>query len=100
VKLTHWLAGWNMPGYLPETEPVAFNTRDEALGYLADETERWAQDAWGDESGLDEVYMNLSAALEHDRGNTTGDVNHVSMAGNVSLWVTLKPGPLPEAEDA
>ena len=30
-------AYWNIPGYLPDVEPVDFDTEDEALRYLADE---------------------------------------------------------------
>lgn len=33
-------AYWNVPGYLPDVEPVDFDTKDEALRYLADEI--WA----------------------------------------------------------
>ena len=37
-------AYWNIPGYLPDYEPLEFDTRDEALRYLADEILNW----WGD----------------------------------------------------
>lgn len=37
-----YTAGWNMPGYLPDSEPVAFQTADEAREYLADEMRREA----------------------------------------------------------
>lgn len=32
-----WVAGWNMPGYLPEMEPVEFDSRNEATEFLVNE---------------------------------------------------------------
>ncbi|WP_163831995.1 hypothetical protein [Spartinivicinus ruber] len=32
-----YLAGWNVPGYLPEVEPATFSTHSEALDYIKDE---------------------------------------------------------------
>lgn len=45
----------NIPGYLPESEPVAFDSAREAWDYLIDELERdelaWAPDDWNDTDG-------------------------------------------------
>lgn len=30
-----YVAGWNRPGYLPESEPQAFDTFDDAVRYIA-----------------------------------------------------------------
>jgi hypothetical protein len=35
--MTNWVAGWNMPGCLPESDPVEFDTWVEARDYLRDE---------------------------------------------------------------
>lgn len=35
-----WVAGWNMPGYLPEAEPVEFDSKKEAIEFLIDELTR------------------------------------------------------------
>jgi hypothetical protein len=32
--MSGFTAGWNMPGYLPETDPVEFDTDSEALDYI------------------------------------------------------------------
>lgn len=32
-----WVAGWNMPGYLPEMEPTSFLDRTSAAGFIAEE---------------------------------------------------------------
>lgn len=44
-----YTAGWNMSGYLPETDPEHFDTFAEAIAYLAETVERfWDQDTDGD----------------------------------------------------
>lgn len=35
--MTHWHAGWNLPGCLPEMEPATFDTEDEAEEFISDE---------------------------------------------------------------
>ena len=44
-----YAAGWNMPGYMPDSEPALFLDFDDARAYLADEIDRIA-----DEDGVDE----------------------------------------------
>lgn len=36
-KVMHYAAGWNMPGYMPDTEPVEFDDSDDALEYIKEE---------------------------------------------------------------
>lgn len=87
-----WLAGWNMPGYLPETEPVEFDSREDALNYLFAEAERWAEYAY---DGADcnatpesDAYDDLAASIAHDNApGATHEVGHVNTAVNVSVWV-------------
>lgn len=31
-----WIAGWNMPGFMPDSEPASFDDADAALEYIAD----------------------------------------------------------------
>lgn len=38
-----WVAGWNMPGYLPENEPCWFASQADAREYLMDEIERYGE---------------------------------------------------------
>lgn len=40
----HWIAGFNVPGYMPESEPALFETFDEARDYVVDEIERAAEE--------------------------------------------------------
>jgi len=51
--MTVYIAGWNTPGTLPESEPVQFDTPDEAFAYLTSEVEMfWGQDEGGCMDGL------------------------------------------------
>lgn len=47
-----YIAGWNMPGCLPEMEPAEFKTFEEAKQYVVDELEA-CLDACDDESDPD-----------------------------------------------
>ena len=39
-----WAAGWNMPGYLPETDPETFATLADAVSYLQETLDRFADE--------------------------------------------------------
>jgi len=39
--MTTYTAGWNMAGYLPETDPEIFETLDDAAAYLRETLDRW-----------------------------------------------------------
>jgi hypothetical protein len=52
--MNRYLAGWNLPGCLPEMEPFAFDTLAEAEAYLADEQHFVAGD---DLIGPDDPYV-------------------------------------------
>lgn len=43
---TTYLAGWNLPGYLPTTPPEEFETLQEAVEYLRQTVERWQDEDW------------------------------------------------------
>lgn len=45
--MTAYVAGWNMPGCLPEMEPAEFETLAEAWDYLAEEIARDAAEVDG-----------------------------------------------------
>lgn len=39
-----FVAGWNMPGYLPDAEPVEFDDSEEAMDYIREEMRRDAEE--------------------------------------------------------
>jgi len=41
----NYIAGWNMPGYMPDSEPSAFETFDEAKRYIIEELKRCEDEA-------------------------------------------------------
>ena len=42
--MTTYVAGWNMPGYLPDMEPACFDTAAEAWEWLRDEAQHCADE--------------------------------------------------------
>ena len=76
-----WVAGWNMPGYLPETEPESFDTWEDAHAYIVGELER----AW--DMGEDDDYLPAHTELH---AATPGEPYYVSVEGDrVRYWVEL-----------
>lgn len=76
-----WVAGWNMPGYLPENEPAMFDTWGEAHAYIVWELER----AW--DSGMDEHYLDAHTELGLV---SEGEPYWVSVEGDrVRYWVEI-----------
>ena len=77
-----WVAGWNMPGYLPECEPVSFDTWREAHAYIVEELER----AW-DYSGTDDDYLEAHTEMHLA---SEGEPYWVSVEGDrVRYWVEI-----------
>jgi hypothetical protein len=58
-----WVAGWNMPGYMPDNPPFLFVDWDNARDYLAEEMER-ALDEMG-EGAEDPGYAEAAEYLVH-----------------------------------
>lgn len=44
AELRPFVAGWNMPGYLPDSEPARFSDSDDAAAYIAEQMRQTAQD--------------------------------------------------------
>lgn len=81
-KAGHYVAGWNMPGYMPDSEPVAFDTDTEARDYIAE--------SMGDGDIID------PAAIEECRN---GDGEYGATFGNWNYWVTFVPGALADSDE-
>jgi hypothetical protein len=63
-----YVAGYNQPGYLPESDPEEFDSWDEAWRYIIGEIKR-AEDDAGD-SGDEELAEDLAAFAEDVNLNT------------------------------
>ena len=83
-KTPRFVAGWNMSGYMPDSEPADFDDVDDARSYLADEMRRFADLAMGDEESQREA-ADLRTAAD-DRAAGTGEYGQ-TIAG-YHYWVT------------
>lgn len=101
VQVGCWIAGYNMPGYLPEMEPAAFETFDEARRFIIDEMER-AADACDERARMDNDGSEEAKAYEeadHDEAESLSsaaeDLNLASegdwgiTVGNCAYWITF-----------
>jgi hypothetical protein len=62
---SYFSAGWSMPGYLPETEYEVFDNVLDALGYLRDSLEGWANGIdHADDGALAMSYESAIARVE------------------------------------
>ena len=85
-----WVAGWNIPGYLPESDPALFDEWQDAHGYIYDAVQRfWDEDAQasdpdapGDSEQADAKWLDVDTALNLAHyGGSWGSYN-----GDQSLW--------------
>jgi hypothetical protein len=90
---TVWTAGHNMPGYLPEGDVVAFETRLEALKYTADELRQAAERLYEIELDSSETlsaqaaeYEQAADALDGRDADTDGDWYDTFEDGRIAYW--------------
>lgn len=43
ITVSKFIAGWNIPGCLPDTEPVVFDTEEEARAFVENEQQEAAE---------------------------------------------------------
>ena len=85
-----YVAGWNMPGYLPEYDPGVFETEDEATRYLGYMIDRfWDRDYLGGESRetIDSRWIRIAASLPYE----TAPYSVQNGDGSLALWVAIVP---------
>lgn len=90
-----FVAGWNMPGYMPDSEPASFDDADDARGYIADEMETYA-DMIEDDAGYAHLCEPLRAAAAAIREGS-GELGVT--VGGYHYWVT-QYGNMLEPDDA
>ena len=68
-----WVAGFNMPGYMPDSEPAEFDTWASARDYIREEIEREAAGYEGEREDDDSAIQALDALEEGEEfGQTVG----------------------------
>lgn len=80
-----WRAGWNMPGYMPDSEPAGFETFEDAQAYIIDEIKR-AEDA----AESEDAATDLCHAAEDV--NLWSEGEHGQTIGNYHYWIAKVDG--------
>jgi hypothetical protein len=89
-----WVAGWNMPGSLPETQPLEHTNWEDAKDYICGTLHLWAdqEDCEKDDDVPTETFMraiNVVRDLE-ENGNPSEDwYSHLTVSG-YAFWITNK----------
>lgn len=81
-----YVAGWNIPGHLPEMEPVQFDDETDAKAFLTNEIGiMWDQDYLEDEprDAIDNRWMDLHSSLTYE----TAPFNIQNGDGSLTFWV-------------
>ncbi|NIT36966.1 MAG: hypothetical protein GTN49_10795 [candidate division Zixibacteria bacterium] len=105
--MARFRAGWNMPGYLPETDPVSFDDFDEAREFISDELDRAADDLFsaGGEGPIVDAYNEgideVEAWRAGDFGLVPGGEWVTSEIENYVYWISEEqyPGQYDDDED-
>ena len=85
-----YIAGWNVPGCLPEVEPAIFDNETDAIRYLSDTVDRfWDEDYLGDDrhEAIDNRWMDLHSSLPYE----TAPFNIQNGNGSLTFWVSIVP---------
>lgn len=101
-KYGHWIAGWNMPGYMPDNEPSAFDDCDDAREYLALSIEDDADCIDVRQSPEDAPKMQAlreAAAKLREAIETEPDSEFGQTVGQLHYFVTFMPNALADEEE-
>ena len=83
-----YVAGWNMPGYLPETDPMVFDNETDATRYLSDAVDRfWNEDVETDSNSADEKWADVYSNLPYE----TAPFSICDNDRSLTFWVTVVP---------
>ena len=85
-----YIAGWNMPGYLPDTDPAVFETEGEATHYLISEIDLfWDEEYLAGDSreAADNRWMDVYSSLPYE----TAPYSVQNGDGSLAFWVTIVP---------
>jgi hypothetical protein len=80
AQKTVFIAGWNMPGYMPDSEPEQFDTQDAAKRYIIAELKMSEDQAETEEEA------EIICAFAEDVNIQSGEFS--AQCGNWVYWVT------------
>lgn len=82
-----YVAGWNMVGYLPETEPVEFDSPQDARAYLTEELGRWVDQAYDNDEDEVAAHLNRKAREMYDGHENTAGIYVEDASATYSFWI-------------
>ena len=89
-----YVAGWNMPGYLPESNPAVFEDEADAIRYLSDTVERfWDEEydapngTWESWNGTEDKWQDIHSNLPYE----TAPFNITTNDRSLTFWVAVVP---------
>jgi hypothetical protein len=99
AKEGHYVAGWNLPGYLPDSEPASFEAADDARSYIADAI-RDAADAMRDAADADDAddagyAADVADAIAYALEKLETEKNRAEYSGQVGkfvYWISYNDG--------
>lgn len=85
--MTTYTAGWNMTGYLPETDPETFESLEDAAAYLRETLTRWLDE---DEAPEDMTAENI-LTIDPIAGYADGWYTPACGGADMHLWAQPTP---------
>ena len=83
-----YVAGWNVPGCLPEVDPAIFDNETDAIRYLSDTVDRfWDEDAEQDKDLADKKWADVYSNLPYE----TAPFSICNNDRSLTFWVTVVP---------
>lgn len=83
-----YIAGWNIPGYLPESDPAIFDNETDAIRYLSDTVDQfWDEDAEIDRESADKKWADVHSNLPYE----TAPFNIYNNDRSLTFWVSVVP---------
>ena len=83
-----YVAGWNIPGCLPETDPAIFDNETDAIRYLSDTVDRfWDEDSEQAKDLADKKWADVYSNLPYE----TAPFSICNNDRSLTFWVTVVP---------
>ena len=90
-----WSSGWNIPGYLPDVEPMNFDTYHKAWSALREALEQAAEDyeagaddpCFNDDPGLDQAHAKMYRDAIRELDGCRAGENLTIRVGDYVWWV-------------
>lgn len=98
----HYVAGWNMPGYMPGNEPATFDDAESARDYLAEEIENQADEIDDDDDMANPRRADWRAVAADLRAQDSegSAAEWGQTVGAWHYWISFQPAALADPDEA